>query len=476
MKKEIVKIHLTIIATIISLQMAYSQQNILYFMNGIQQSNELNPAIQNDSKVFVAFPGLSNINLNFAHTGFTYNDLFRPGSGLKKDSLIIDIDNVKGKLKKNNYIVPEFNVTLFGFGFWVKENYFSFSLSSKLKSYFAYPKSLMTLAEGNGNNIGEDNPLRVENFGPHAIAYSELAFGMSRQIDDKLTVGGKMKILLGHLAVTTKKTDIALYTAEEEKNYALRLETDFDVSVAGAMKVTKDKEGYVEDVEIDEENIFSMKNKGIAFDLGATYQLNDKIKLYASITDLGYIKWKKDTHKFYQKGKFNFEGVEVNPIYDDVDNIGEDLKDSIENYLQFEENSDKFTTWLGTNIYLGGTYELTKGINLGVLSKTYFYNKKPHQGLILSANFTPVKWFSGTLSYSMINRSYSNIGLGMGVRLGGMQIYMLTDYMTGLKLKKAKSMGFQLGVNLYFGKKEKTTKEPAEDLDLEESIPGGKKS
>ncbi len=460
MKYILRNITITIIAIVISAQLLYSQQNILYFMNGIQQSHELNPAYQYDCQVFVGIPGINNINFNVTNTGFTYNEILRPGTGLQKDSLIIDWDNVKGKLGKNNYIVPDFNINILSFGFRVKKNYFTFGLSNKTRAYFSYPKDLVTLIEGNGSHIGASNPLKMNGMGVHAINYTELAFGMSRQIDSRLTVGGKMKILLGTFAVTKQKTDFELYTGEARDNYKLTLKTDIEVNAAGPITVKRNANGKVDNVEIDEDdlkdNLFSTKNKGLAFDLGATYQLTDKIKLYASVIDLGYINWKKDTYNFYQKGEFVFEGIDVDLLDDDSNNdVGEQMKDSIENYFEFDDNKGNFKTWLSTNIYIGGTYELTKGINLGLLSKTYFYNRKLHQGVILSANFAPVKWFNGSISYSMINRSYSNIGLGMGVRLGSLQFYMLSDYITSMKVKTAKAVGIQFGFNMYFGCKKR---------------------
>ncbi len=471
MKREIIRnITITIAMMVISMQMIHSQQNILYFMNGIHQSSELNPAYQSNCKVFVGMPVLSNISLNLSNTGFKYNDFIRKGTGSLSDSLIMDWNNVKGKLGKNNYFLANFNLTFLNFGFWADDNYFTFSMSNKTSSYFSYPKDLATLSEGNGNNIGEDNALKLNGVGPHAINYTELAFGMSRQIDKQLTVGGKMKILMGAFALSKKKTDLELYTADVEKNYELTLKTDMEINASGPITVKKGDNGKVDDLEVDDikvsDVIFPAKNMGLAFDFGATYQLNDQVKLYASIIDLGFIRWSKNTYGFHQKEEVSFDGINIALVGEDSNgDIGKQVGDSIGDLFEFDESNGKFTTWLSTSIYLGGTYEVTEGINLGLLSKTFFYNRKLHQGVILSANFTPTNWFSGTLSYSMINRSYANLGMGMGLNLGGFQIYMLTDYITATKLKSSKSLGFQLGLNMYFGCKNRKNQLNVSNLD-----------
>lgn len=460
MKKNIIRIYLTIILAFLSGHWMYSQQNILYFMNGIHQSSELNPAYQNPCNGYLALPAISGININVTNTGFTYNDLIRPGTGLQKDSLVVDIDNIKGKLGKNNYLRPEINISLFGLGFWIRDYYFTFSISNKTKSYFAYTDDLVKITDGNSNYIGESNPITLSGLGPHAINYNEIALGLSKQLTNKLTVGARMKILMGTAAISKQKSDLKLYTADVDNNYALRLETDIKFNVSGPINVKKDKNDKIEEIEFDNDEIissaFSTKNMGLAFDLGATYQLNDKIKLYASLTDLGFIRWGNNTYNFYQKGTFNFEGVKLDSVWTNSDyDLVKEMTDSISDFFEVNESHNKFTTWLNTNIYIGATYELTKGINLGLLSQTVFYNKKIHQGMILSANFEPISWFSASLSYSMINRSYANFGLGLAVKLGGTQLYILTDYLNSLKLKDTKSIGIQLGVNIYFGCKKR---------------------
>ncbi len=467
MKKTIIRIYLTAVIVLLSSHLIYSQQNILYFMDGIHQSSELNPAYQSSCNGYLALPVISGINVGFSNTGFTYNDLIRPGTGLQKDSLIIDIDNVKSKLADNNYFIPELNIALLGVGFWAGNSYFTFSITNKTKSYFAYTDDLIKITDGNANYLGRGNPLTLSGLGPHLINYHEIALGISRKITHRLTLGARMKVLLGNVAISKNKSDIKLYTLEEENNHKIELVTDIKFNVSAPLEIKKDDEGKIDDVEFDDDNlkVFSTKNKGLAFDFGATYQLNDKIKLYASVTDLGYIKWKNNTYSFYQEGKFEFEGLSLDSVWSDSDyDLAQEMQDSISDFFEINDGNEKFTTWLNTNIFIGGSYEVIKGINIGVLSKTLFYNKKLHQGLILSANFQPTKWFSGSLSYSMINRSYANFGMGLGIKLANAQIYMLTDYLSSFKIKDAKSVGFQFGINLYFGCKRRN-KKPALGVD-----------
>jgi hypothetical protein len=54
----------------------YGQQShTLYFLHNVPQTNMLNPAVQNECKVFVGLPLISSLHINLANSGFTMNQL-----------------------------------------------------------------------------------------------------------------------------------------------------------------------------------------------------------------------------------------------------------------------------------------------------------------------------------------------------------------------------------------------------------------
>ena len=64
---------------------------------------------------------------------------------------------------------------------------------------------------------------------------------------------------------------------------------------------------------------------------------------------------------------------------------------------------------------------------------------------------------SGDVSYSMMNNSYSNIGLGMALRGGGFQFYVVTDnVIPALMPHKTRNANIWLGLNLVLGHKSAT--------------------
>ena len=60
---------------------------------------------------------------------------------------------------------------------------------------------------------------------------------------------------------------------------------------------------------------------------------------------------------------------------------------------------------------------------------------------------------SGSLSYSMYGNNYMNLGLGLSVRGGPVNIYFITDQAPSAYFwpKEFSSLNFRLGLNLVFG-------------------------
>ena len=434
----------------------YSQVNTLYFMENIHQTHYTNPAFQSKCNTFIGLPAISSINANITNSGFSYKNLIHLGTGIYSDSLIIDVNGLKEKLGKNNYTIVDVNTPILGLGFWVKDSYFTFDIANKTMARISYPGNLIRLIDGNGGYIGDDNPLEINDIGPDAISYNEYSFGLSKRITHRLTIGGKFKLISGLANINSKQSDISITT--KDVTYDLTLATNLDISSSLPLVTEKDEDGNITGFEeYDSKNIvkdiLSFKNFGVGFDFGANYQFNDRIKFYASITDLGFISWKRNTINIKQQEDFTFTGMSLDSMLTggSSDAMGS-ITDSLMNFLNLQETSINYSTALPTKIYIGGTFDLTKSINLGLLSKTFFFDRKLHQAVTLSTNLSPVKWFSTTLSYSMMNRSYNNIGLGFSIKTGPVQFYLVTDNINTLILpKSAKSFNLMFGFNIGLG-------------------------
>lgn len=462
---------------------AQKMNNTLYLMQNVPQSNQLNPAIQPECKVFLGFPGLSSIYFNYANNGFTYDDIIKDGTGLQKDSLVVDINSFHDALKSTNRITNQLDYTFFSLGIRAKKMFFTLDVSSKVDTRLGFDKGLVSFfKDGNAAYMGRTANLGA--IGLEGTAYNEVALGVSKQVTEKLTVGIKAKALFGVANMHMDDSDLSVYTSESGDLVQLRSKQLMKVSMPLDITEKADPDGtnYIDDIDINDDDMdakfFSgTNNKGFAFDLGATYQFDEKTTFYASILDIGGIKW-NDTYELYQDATFDWKGGDWSqsgnsndPNYREIEDVMEDLTDSISDAFRFRDKTGSYSRALPTKIYLGGSYELNKRINVGAVSRTEIYDGKLRPSLTLSANTRVIRNFSASLSYSMVNSSYNNIGVGVAAKLGPFQLYAVSDNVLAMNPNTAKTANIRFGMNMMFGCRKKSKKKDVckiqEDLILE---------
>lgn len=472
MNKTILKYTLLLLVGLIvsNLTSAQKMNNTLYLMKNVPQSNQLNPAIQPECKVFLGFPGLSSIYLNYSNNGFTYEDIIKDGTGLQKDSLVVDINSFHDALQSTNRISNQFEATVFALGIRAKKMFFTLDVTSKVDSRLGFDKGLISfLKDGNAAFMGKTAYLG--SLGLEGTAYHEVALGVSKQVTEKLTVGVKAKALFGVANMHMDDSDLSVYTSESGDLVRLRSKQLMKVSMPLEITEEVDADGtsYIDDIDILDDdmdaNFFSgTDNRGYAFDLGATYQFNNKTTFYASILDIGGIKW-KNSYELYQDASFDWAGGDWSqsgnsndPNYREIEDVMEDLTDSISDAFRFRDNTGSYSRALPTKIYLGGSYDINKRLSFGAVSRTEIYEGKLRPSLTLSANTRVIRNFSASFSYSMVNNSYNNIGVGVAGKLGPFQVYAVSDNILAMNPNTAKLANVRFGVNMMFGCRKKTSR------------------
>ena len=453
-------------------------------MQNVPQSNQLNPAIQPECKVFIGFPGLSSIYFNHSNSSFNYDDIIKDGTGLQRDSLVVDINSFHNALKSTNIISNQLDYTFFSLGIRAKKMFFTLDISSKVDTRFGFDKGLISFfKDGNAAYMGRTANLGA--IGLEGTAYNEVALGVSKQVTEKLTVGIKAKALLGVANMHMDESDLSVFTSESGDLVQLRSKQLMKVSMPLdiTQKTADDGTNYIDDIDIldddmDADFFSGTNNKGFAFDLGATYQFDERTTFYASILDIGAIKW-NDSYELYQDATFDWKGGDWSqsgnsndPNYREIEDVMDDLTDSISEAFRFRDNTGSYSKALPTKIYLGGSYELNKRIGFGAVSRTEIYNGKLRPSLTLSANTRVIRNLSASFSYSMVNNSYNNIGVGVAAKLGPFQIYAVSDNILAMNPNTAQLANIRFGMNMMFGCRKKKVKKKdvckiQEDLILE---------
>ncbi len=465
------KIIIAVFALMLSVN-SFTQSHTMYYIGTVPQSYYLNPATQPECSFYLGLPILSPLQFDYYNSGFSLNDIFWYDAEI--DSTIHPLysrsaaDKFLSNLKDVEFLRLGTTVNLASFGFRANEMYFSFDASIKGDEYISYPKDLISLIlKGNTNGqVFDFSDLNIE-----LLNYMEFGLNISRNFGSQLTVGIRPKVLYGLATISTQDADISLQTSTEE--WVLRSKFSGKMAVTG-MEIPVDEEGMIDfdqDFEFDSTitddpgknwNKMFGKNRGLGVDIGVHYKPVDDIQLSLSILDLGYIKWNDNPRVISQDGSYTFEGIEWNPANSSDDNWDDRVLDTIESNLSLEGADNAFTTSLRPKIFMGGRLFITPGFDVGILSKTEFLKSKVNQNIILLADWHPIRSFSLSASYSILNKSYSSFGLGMGLKLGPFNMYIISDYIPMLRddLKNSDipfipvdlyNANLRFGLNLVFG-------------------------
>ena len=455
-----------ILAVIIADASAQNSQ-VLYFMN-LPQNHLLNPALRPSNKVYIGLPGMSGINLNINNNFVNFNDVFIKGQ--PKDSIISFLhpdynpDKFLAKIKDKNSLEQETTVQLLGVGFSVgNDGYVFLDINERIQGNIVLPGDLFRLAlKGNEGFAGKK--IDLSSLRGDIKYYHEFGVGFSRNFTDKLRIGIKGKLLFGIAAASIDNKSLGITVNDD---YSHTLDANLTVNMSGPVNVYMNSKHNVDSVVFGATDFFSgKKNIGLGLDIGATFDLTDRIVLSASVTDLGFIRWKNDVTNLKVYNQFKFSGLNMLDVINGtktIDEVGKDMLDSLKNAFNVSNTKAPFTTYLPFGISLGGSYNVTKRFSVGLLSYSRIIGKQLREALTLSANLNLGNAFSTSISYTAENHRYDNLGAGMAFRAGIIQFYLLSDRIPIMwnKIKNDKSnvmvpanwntINLRLGMNLVFG-------------------------
>lgn len=448
---------------------AFSQNDLsIYHLQSIPQSNYSNPALMPECKVHVGFPTFSSLYFGFGNGGFNINDAFyiRPD-----DSVGINLDNVVNKLGKRNYLSVKTQFEFLSFGFKLKQNYFSFSANEKFSFRFGYPRDFMSLLwRGNSQFIGDKADFK--GLGVDAIHYREFALGYACNMNDKLTIGGRAKLLFGLANVwTTGKSKADLQVADS--SYDLTATSYFNINTSMPAQWFEDSDENFEALDY----LMNTDNIGGALDLGVKYKYSDKLTFSASVLDLGFIHWKSDVKNFRNLDKttsFTFRGININEFFNKSDSvIGDRLEkmlDSISGIFNVSETEKDYYAPLNSIANIAVVYNLTPKDRAGIVIRGEFFDRTVHPSFTFSYNRKLGQMVDMAATYSITNRSWLDLGLGISINLGAWQIYAIGDNALGFLINDkytftnendkttsfvypsySKNLNVHVGMNFVFG-------------------------
>ena len=452
--------------------------NTYYHMFGIPQANQLNPAFQPGCDGYIGLPSVSPVRFEAESNSLAFGDVFSWDKSLKKYTSFMYSDGNKQKfldaLEPVNQIRAELASSIISIGFRKEELYFTLDFSERIVQGLSFSEDFIEfLMYGNSKS---DN-FNFSELSENLNYFHELAIGASYNVDDEMQFGLRAKLLLGGANATTRSSDINMKTSLEEWEFDSDIKMDVSIPY---IDLPIDDDGFLDidsirtvtgDSTIEFFDIFfglpgdlwdllqpselstigGLKNPGFAIDLGFSYTPIEKLTVSASLVDLGFIRWKNYVYNFQQEMDYTFQGLEFK-LEEDY-SPADELKDTLLENIKVKVTQKPYTTMLSGKVYLGVAYNLTEKVRFGGVFRTRIHNYKFYNQYTISANVQPISMFSASVSYSYYSNSYMNLGLGLSLRAGPLNVYFITDQIPSDYFwpKEFSSLNFRLGLNITWG-------------------------
>ena len=447
-------------------------KQLLYDFTEIPQAGMVNPGMETDFQWYSGVPTLSGLMLQAGSSGISVNDIFA------NDGLDIN-EKIRERaifgMKPTDELSGTFQIEFLNFGFRGKnpDNFYTAGMYLEGDAIGYWFRDYAILAyEGNADRLNQR--FNLDHLKTRGALVNVFHVGLNKRIDRNLTIGGRAKIYSSIFDFSSTKNDGFFVTTEGETNiFASTLEADLELRTSGLNSLYDAR---------DEDNIAGTAikrglfggNLGVGIDLGFTYYLNDQTVITGSLLDLGFITHTNDTRNYTLDGNATVEGVIVTPagiINPDTD-FYQDLVDDVEEFVPFEENNDSYINFRPTKLYASLRYNFGEsiakkgncecGINAtsnslrskyanSVGGQLYMINRPRGPQAALTGFYQ--RRFGNTLAlkgtYTVDKFSYTNLGLGLNLQLGPVNLYAMADNLLSYSnLADSRYASFQLGLNI----------------------------
>ena len=399
-----------------------------YFMEGTSSRLELNPGLQ-PMRGYFNIPVLGSFNVGTSSNVLGINDIV---DVLDSGEDIFLNDDLYSRLKSDNRLNVNLKTDVLSFGWYAGKGFWNVNVGLRADVGASIPQSMFEYLRRVNNT--EDINGSFSNMNFNLNAYAEIGLGYSRQITEKLSVGGRVKVLLGIARAEMAVDNFDIYVDDALTNgdytelnpYQTYGSATVNARVSTTMKggglSFDEATGQIDGFDIDGSN-FGIAGAGFGIDLGASYKVWDNLTVSAAVLDLGFIKWKEGetTVAAPANGSFEVTGSNYQDFLD-----GDFLSMDRFNFVQDKEAAEDTKTTLASTILLAGEYGLLDNkLSVGAIYTARFAEPKTLNELTFSATYRPKNWFNIAASYSPIQAGGKSFGLAL--KLGA--LFLGTDYM-----------------------------------------------
>lgn len=403
-----------------------------YFMETSNFRHQVNPALLENS--YFGIPFLGNINVgatgNLSYSAFVY-DYVNDSRSTERTLFMnpnISSSTFLGKLDEVNSADISLKTDIVSFAFPAFGGMNVLEMSFKSKTSIRIPYALFEFMK----EPMQKESYHIKNLAVNSNNYTEIAFGHSHKIGDRLVIGVKPKLLVGLALVdlNIKNIDIehtALSSSDLSQLYC-HLEGYGRINLGGIASQFSYDEDRKRDPKTNRRRVdgfeftgLKLRNYGLGIDFGVVVKAVDGLDLSLSVLDLGFLSYSTVQHAT-TSGSYTFDGFKE---YEELMNSRD--RDDIEDQFEALTNDVGVMFSLYDDGETKETQKLTAQLNFGAEYKMPFYDKL-RVGLLHTRNLNEVFAYNQTMFMATvhpisvievgINCTASSTGTSAGVALG----------------------------------------------------------
>ena len=342
------------------------------------------------------------------------------------------------------------------------KTYVSFGFYEELDLITYFPKDITELVYY-GNEPFLNRPFSISELVMKADMLGVLHAGMSRKVDEKLTIGGRLKIYSSSLNIETNNNSGTITATTNNTNIIRQTldNLDAEIRTSGITDSNGDANESFNDVF---SNTLLGGNLGLGFDVGLTYHFSPQLEFTGSIIDVGFIKYSKNTRNFTAKGNYILDGINFEYNSDDPSDYWEQLEEDFNANVPTGETENTYTSWRPMKINAALKYSFGEKRSKFCYTKThkqYYYNSIGFQIHTIMRLLKPQLSFTSFYEKSFSKNTHTKFthtindysaaifGVATSLRVGKLNIFGVLDNILAVTdVASANNISLNFGFNI----------------------------
>lgn len=357
-----------------------------FFMDNYHLAFRYNPALTPD-RGFISVGDLMNYTANnVGASAFLYPRDGHLVTGLHSS---VSSEEFMSSLKDVNTLQSNLSYSLFSYGFEAGGAYHTIEVGARGKSLLSVPKDYFRFLKDGGEDLFSFAGTRME-----GRLYTELAYGYSRKIGDKLKMGVRAKLLLGLYAADYHYDRFDLRVSKE----SIRADIETRLDMTNRLVSFGVEDGEIQFWNWQAPDEWLPAGAGLAIDLGLSWEPFEGFQIAAAVTDLGGLLWcygnaaySYDSFTFAGFNDIRYDEMNVKDMFGRLKDFTKEVNDAAPLLARNDRTAIEF---LPFNANAGIRYSMPfyRALSTGITGNYTSYAGMPYFEGRFAVDVNPLDW------------------------------------------------------------------------------------